>query len=79
MARNSPPTPSSSARHRADRCPRRADSAALAKAKEKAQSISCVNNLKQMGLAARLYATDHNDAYPPDILSMKNELITPKT
>ena len=51
---------------------------ALAKAKEKAQSISCVNNLKQMGLAARVYATDHNDAYPPDILSMKNELTTPK-
>ena len=51
---------------------------ALAKAKSKAQSISCVNNLKQMGLAARIYATDHNDAYPPDILSMKNELVTPK-
>jgi hypothetical protein len=51
---------------------------ALAKAKGKAQSISCVNNLKQMGLAARIYATDHNDAYPPDILSMKNELVTPK-
>jgi len=51
---------------------------ALAKAKSKAQSISCVNNLKQMGLAARIYATDHNDAYPPDFLSMKNELTTPK-
>ncbi|HXT42213.1 MAG TPA: hypothetical protein VN887_19555 [Candidatus Angelobacter sp.] len=51
---------------------------ALAKAKSKAQSISCVNNLKQMGLAARIYASDHNDAYPPDILSMKNELLTPK-
>jgi competence protein ComGC len=51
---------------------------ALAKAKGKAQSISCVNNLKQMGLAARIYATDHNDAYPPDLLSMKNELVTPK-
>ena len=51
---------------------------ALAKAKGKAQSISCVNNLKQIGLAARIYATDHNDAYPPDFLSMKNELATPK-
>ena len=50
----------------------------LSKAKGKAQSISCVNNLKQMGLAARIYASDHNDAYPPDILSMKNELVTPK-
>jgi len=51
---------------------------ALAKAKEKAQSISCVNNLKQLGLAALIYATDHNDVYPPDILSMKDQLVTPK-
>jgi hypothetical protein len=51
---------------------------ALAKAKGKAQSISCVNNLKQMGLAARIYATDHNGAFPPSFLAMKNELSTPK-
>ena len=51
---------------------------ALAKAKSKAQSISCVNNLKQMGLAARIYATDNKDAFPPDFLSMKNELSVPR-
>jgi hypothetical protein len=51
---------------------------ALAKAKSKAQTISCVNNLKQMGLAARIYATDHDGKFPPDILSMKNELGSPK-
>lgn len=51
---------------------------ALAKAKDKAQSIRCVNNLKQMGLAARIYSTDHNDAFPPDFLSMTNELVSPK-
>ena len=51
---------------------------ALAKAKSKAQEISCVNNLKQMCLAARIYATDHNDDFPPDILSMKNELVSPR-
>ncbi len=51
---------------------------ALAKAKDKAQTISCVNNLKQLGLGARIYATDHNGAYPPDFLSMTNELATPK-
>src|SRR6266545_1090954 len=44
---------------------------ALAKAKEKAQSINCVNNLKQLGLAALVYSTDHNGVYPPDFLSMK--------
>jgi hypothetical protein len=51
---------------------------ALAKAKGKAQSIRCVNNLKQMGLAARIYATDHNDTFPSNFLAMKDELDTPK-
>ena len=51
---------------------------ALAKAKGKAQSISCVNNMKQIGLGARLYANDHGDKLPPDFLSMSNELVTPK-
>jgi hypothetical protein len=37
---------------------------ALAKAKEKAQSISCVNNLKQADLAFHLWAADHNDQFP---------------
>jgi hypothetical protein len=51
---------------------------ALAKAKGKAQSINCVNNLKQIGLGARIYATDHNGAFPPSFVAMKNELSTPK-
>jgi prepilin-type N-terminal cleavage/methylation domain-containing protein/prepilin-type processing-associated H-X9-DG protein len=34
---------------------------ALSKAKSKAQSISCLNNTKQMGLAWMLYAGDSND------------------
>ena len=51
---------------------------ALAKAKDKAQSIRCVNNLKQIGLGARIYAVDHDDTFPPDILSMKDELGTPR-
>ena len=33
---------------------------ALAKARDKARSISCVNNLKQLGLAATMYTEDHN-------------------
>jgi len=33
---------------------------ALAKAKAKAQSISCINNLKQIDLAKRMWASDHN-------------------
>lgn len=51
---------------------------ALAKAKGKAQTINCVNNMKQVALAARIWANDHNDTYPPDIITMSNELNTPK-
>ena len=39
---------------------------ALSKAKAKAQSIRCVSNLKQLGVANRMYADDNGDhmAYP---------------
>jgi prepilin-type N-terminal cleavage/methylation domain-containing protein/prepilin-type processing-associated H-X9-DG protein len=37
---------------------------ALAAAKKKAQRISCVNNLKQVGLAFRIWEGDNNDTYP---------------
>ncbi|MBQ7179471.1 MAG: DUF1559 domain-containing protein, partial [Victivallales bacterium] len=33
---------------------------ALAKAREKARTISCVNNLKQIGLYRQLYGQDHD-------------------
>jgi hypothetical protein len=51
---------------------------ALAKAKSKAQSINCMSNMKQIGLAARLYANDHNDVFPKSYTDMKEELVTPK-
>jgi hypothetical protein len=44
---------------------------ALAKAKERAQSIACLNNMKQMGLAARIWAGDHNDQYPFNVSNSK--------
>lgn len=37
---------------------------ALSQAKSKAQTIASVNNLKQLGLAARIYSTDHADTFP---------------
>ncbi|HEX5221332.1 MAG TPA: DUF1559 domain-containing protein [Verrucomicrobiae bacterium] len=40
---------------------------ALAKAKEKAKRTSCLNNLKQVGLASNLYLNDNNDTFPPKI------------
>lgn len=36
---------------------------ALAKAKEKARSTSCINNLRQMSLASRLYADDQDNRF----------------
>jgi prepilin-type N-terminal cleavage/methylation domain-containing protein len=40
---------------------------ALAAAKKKAQKISCVNNLKQVGLAFRIWSGDQNDKYPMSV------------
>jgi len=37
---------------------------ALAQAKVRAQRIQCVNNLKQVGTALRLWADDHDSKYP---------------
>jgi prepilin-type N-terminal cleavage/methylation domain-containing protein len=38
---------------------------ALAKAKDKAKQIGCVNNLRQIGLASVMYRNDFNDVFPP--------------
>jgi len=37
---------------------------ALARAKSKAQTINCVNNVKQIALAIRIYASDNKDHFP---------------
>jgi prepilin-type processing-associated H-X9-DG protein len=37
----------------------------LGRAKGSAQRISCLNNLRQMGLATQLYIGDNQDFYPP--------------
>jgi hypothetical protein len=51
---------------------------ALSKAKSKAQRISSLNNLKQIGLAARIFSGDNNDRFPTSFEEMKNELGTDK-
>jgi prepilin-type processing-associated H-X9-DG protein len=51
---------------------------ALASAKRKAQRISSVNNLKQVGIAVRLFAGDNGDRLPLSFDEMKNELGTDK-
>jgi len=47
-------------------------------AKAKAQSTVCINNIKRIGLAARLWAMNNSRTFPTDFLSMSNELSTPK-
>lgn len=44
---------------------------ALAHAKQKAQDINCVNNLKMAGLAFRVWAGDHDDQYPFNVSTNK--------
>jgi prepilin-type N-terminal cleavage/methylation domain-containing protein len=61
---------------------------ALANAKKKAQRINCVNNLKQCGLAFRMYSGDNEDKFPWQInpanffygyyTDARNELGSPK-
>ena len=50
----------------------------FAAAKKKGEMTACINNLKQIGLAVRVWAQDENDKdnYPSDFLSMSNELGT---
>ena len=40
---------------------------ALAKAKARAQKIVCTNNLKEIGLAFRIWANDNGDSYPMNV------------
>jgi hypothetical protein len=51
----------------------------LAAAQNKTQSVHCINNIKQIGLAARIWANAHNtDLLPADFVTMKNELPSPR-
>jgi prepilin-type processing-associated H-X9-DG protein len=39
---------------------------ALSKAKARAQNVTCINNLKQWGIAFRMYTDDNNDIVPEE-------------
>ncbi len=44
----------------------------LAKAKNRAQTINCISNLRQWGIAQTIYATDNQDFIPRDGMSWQN-------
>jgi hypothetical protein len=50
----------------------------FAEEQKHAQRINCISNIKQICLAARVWANDHQEILPTDFLTMSNELATPK-
>lgn len=50
------------------------ETAALAAAREKAEMITCVNNLKQLGLAAHIWANDHDGLFPSGLAELSGLL-----
>jgi len=51
---------------------------AISHGKSNALIINCQNNLREIGLAARMWSNDHDDTFPPNLLSLSNELSSPK-
>jgi hypothetical protein len=47
-------------------------------ARRKAESMQCGNYMASIGCAARLWANDHDERLPSDLISMSNELNIPK-
>ncbi|HWF20247.1 MAG TPA: prepilin-type N-terminal cleavage/methylation domain-containing protein [Verrucomicrobiae bacterium] len=48
---------------------------ALSKAKLRATGVSCLNNLKQLTLAAHIYASDNQDYIVPNIIGVNNSWV----
>jgi len=50
----------------------------LAESKGKAQRVACINNIKQIGLAARMWANQHEDRLATNFVTMSKLLNSPK-
>ena len=48
------------------------------KARERAERIACTSNMKQIGLAALMWANDNNEVLPEHFTQLTNELVLPK-
>ncbi|HTD87907.1 MAG TPA: DUF4190 domain-containing protein [Candidatus Binatia bacterium] len=51
---------------------------ALAKAKDRALKVTCVNQMKSVDAAVRQYTNEHNNNYPPNLLILSNQVAVPK-
>lgn len=54
------------------------DAAAAEAARQRAMAITCVNNMKQLGLAAKVWGLDNSNLFPEQIIFMTNEMGSPK-
>jgi hypothetical protein len=54
------------------------DADALAKAKEKAESAACVNNLKELRTGMKYWMWNNGNLTPPNMLSLANHNFTPQ-
>ena len=50
----------------------------IARAKQRAELFGCGNYMASVCLAGRMWANDNGDRFPSDLLSMSNEVVTPK-
>src|SRR5262245_189078 len=48
---------------------------ALSKAKQRAQMVKCLNNLKQIGIGMKLYVDDYRETFPPAASSQYNSAV----
>lgn len=46
------------------------------RARVASESAQCLNNLKQIGIAVRMWENEHN-GFPPDLLTLSNQLASP--
>src|SRR5258706_4126520 len=51
---------------------------ARGRAKQQAELLVCGNYMDAIGFAARMWSNDNGDRFPPNLVSMSNELTTPK-
>ena len=54
------------------------DTATSAPEREQIQKLWCLDNLKQIGWAARQRSFSHDGVFPPDFASLKDDLYSPK-